>query len=199
MRLLRGQPAGDADIVGFLVIGDGSRDETVLRSLLEKFDGERAVLMPQDRPALGLEGSLDLAAYLIGRFGKDMLIVIDREHFDGRLFRRLLSERFSEYRMRRRAGGFRHLEVRRGTRSANLYVAIMGREKALEENLAVLIREILGEKVEGTKEAVWGFLEKHKLRVDELIERAGEGRLKTAFPAAFIELLKRWGRGGRRA
>lgn len=194
MRLIRGQALRGADVVGFLVIGDGSMDERILKALLRKFNDEKIVLMPQARPALGLDGSLDQAAYLIGRFGMDVLIVIDKEHFDDERFERLLGERFSEREEKERAGSLRHLWVRRGQRSASLFVAVMGHERRIEENLAILIRELLGEEIEGTKGAVWGFLKRLGLHVSELVRRASEEQLKVAFSTAFIEFLKRWSR-----
>jgi len=196
MRLVRGEIALEPEKhIGFIVIGDGSRDEKIMKALLRRFDDEKVVLMLQDRPSLKLEGSVAHASYLVGRYGKDVLIVIDREHFDGRYFKRLLSAYFSGHEVKRRSGGFRHIEVEKGPRKANLYVAIMGVKKAIEEVEATLVREVYGEEVEPSDEAIRRFLREHDVKIYDLIERAGEEKLKKAFPPTFIDFLKKWGRG----
>ena len=192
MRLVRGQLTTDAELAGFLVVGDGRHDEKVMRALLEKFDHRRTVSMPQDSFSLGLEGSVRAAAELIGRFGRDVLVVIDRERFDDERFNRHVREYFMDHEVRLDADDFKHVWARRGSRQGNLYVAIMGREKALEENLAVLIREVFGADVEPTKEGVWGFLRRRGLHVADLIMRAGRARLGRAFPRHLIRLLEDW-------
>jgi len=192
MRLVRGLLITDAELAGFLVIGDGHHDEVVMRALLEKFDHGRAVLMPQDRPSLGLEGSVRAAAELIGRFGRDVLVVIDRERFDDGRFNRHVREYFMDRKVKVDADDFKHVWARRGSRWGNLYVAIMGREKALEENLAILIREVFRTDVEPTKEGVRDFLRRRGLHVADLIRRAGRAKLRTAFPRHLIRLLEEW-------
>ena len=193
MRLERGLRVEEATLIGFLVIGDGSRDEAIMRALLHRFNGEKALLMPQDRPSLGLEGSIRMASELIRRFGRDVLIVIDRERFSGRLLYGLLRTYFDEYEVKRKSGGFRSIWVKKAGKSANLYLVIMGWKKAIEENIAVLIREVLGANVKPTKEAVWAFLRAEaKLHVSDLIGRAGVEKLERAFGKALIRLLKEW-------
>ena len=201
MRLVRGQRLEEGQLLAFLVIGDGHHDESVLEALLKRFESreqEKALLMPQDRPALGLAGSLDLAAYLIRRFGKDVLVVIDREHF-GRGFYRLLEEALRRHQLgqytigRRRTRGFREVEVRRDEEVVKLYVVVMGFERHVEEAEAVLIREFFGVEVEPEKGVIRSFLKEKGMSVEDLIMRAGEAKLKKAFPPAFVNLLKKWG------
>ena len=191
----------EGQLTAFLVIGDGHHDESVLEALLKRFElrgHEKAVLMPQDRPALGLAGSLDLAAYLIRRFGKDVLVVIDREHF-GRNFYRLLEEALRKHQLgqytirRRRTRGFREVEVRRDEEIVKLYVVVMGFERHVEEAEAVLIREFFGVEVEPEKDSIRSFLKEKGVSIRDLIMRAGETKLKKAFPPAFVNLLKKWG------
>ena len=201
MRLIRGQRLEEGQLTAFLVIGDGHHDESVLEALLKRFESreqEKALLMPQDRPALGLAGSLDLAAYLIRRFGKDVLVVIDREHF-GRNFYRLLEEALRKHQLgqytirRRRTRGFREVEVRRDEEIVKLYVVVMGFERHVEEAEAVLIREFFGVEVEPEKDSIRSFLKEKGVSIEDLIMRAGETKLKKAFPPAFVNLLKKWG------
>ena len=201
MRLVRGQRLEEGQLTAFLVIGDGHHDERVLEALLKRFElrgHEKAVLMPQDRPALGLAGSLDLAAYLIRRFGRDVLVVIDREHF-GRNFYRLLEEALRRHQLgqytirRRRTRGFREIEILKGDKIVRLYVAMMGFKKCMEEAEAVLIKELFGVEVESEKDSIRSFLKEKGVSIGDLIMRAGETKLKKAFPPAFVNLLKKWG------
>ncbi len=192
MKLERGKFVEREKLVGFLVIGDGSRDEKVMRALFEVFDHAKIVLMPQSRPALGLEGSVKTTAQLVGRFGRDVLVVIDREHFDEEDFGKYIEEYFEDREVKVDANDFKHVWARRGAMRANFYVAVMGYEKGLEENLATLIHEVYGVRVEPTKEAVWGFLKKKKLHVADLIKKAEEPKLARAFPKRLIELLRKW-------
>ena len=195
MKLVRGEIAPEPEKhIGFIVIGDGSRDEKIMRALLARFNDEKAILMLQDRPSLKLEGSIAHASYLVSHYGKDVLIVIDREHFDEGLLKRLLNMYFSEHKIKRRSGGFRHIEVKKGAREASLYIAIMGAEKAIEEVEVALIREIYGATVEPSDEAIIRFLKERGLKIYDLIEKAGEDKLMRAFPSAFINFLKRWAR-----
>lgn len=204
MMLIRGQKLDAGQLVAFLVVANGSRDEKVMRALLERFEPcekragqEKALLMPQDRPALGAAGSLELAAFLIRRFGKDVLLVMDREHF-GRGFYGLLGEILKKNQLgryairRRRTRGFREIEVLRDDKPVKLYVVLMGFEKCREEAEAALIREVYGVEVKPEEGAIRAFLESEGTDIYELIMKAGEDKLRKAFPPALIDLLKSW-------
>ena len=67
MRLVRGERVEPGKLAGFLVRGEGPHDEKAVEALPGLFDHGKVVLAPQDRPALGLEGSLALAAEHVGR------------------------------------------------------------------------------------------------------------------------------------
>jgi len=196
MNIIRGKPVPKLGIyLGFIVIGNGIHDEKVMRTLFKRFDDKAAVLMPQARPALGLEGSIDLAAELIGRFGKDVLIVIDKEAFDESRFKSILEYKFSICSIQKRDTSFWCARVVRGVREANLYVAIMGIEKGIEEVEAILIRERYGEDIEPTKNAIRTFLRRHDTKIYDVIEELGEESIRRAFPRAFIDFLKKWSKG----
>jgi len=177
-----------------MVVGDGGHDEKVMKALFKRFDDEKFVLMPQDRPSLKLVGSVDLAAELIGRFGKDVLIVIDKEFFDEARFESLLKQRFSNYEVTRRDDGFWLVKVTRGPRTANLCVAVMGTRKDIWEVEAAIIREFYGEEVAPTEEEIKRFLRERGVKIYDLIERLKDESLDRVFPQQFIDFLKRWGR-----
>jgi len=193
MRLVRGERVELGELVGFLVLGDGAHDEKVVEALLERFDHRKAVLAPQDKPALGLEWSLELAAYLVGRFGVDVLVVIDGDRFDRKLFSRLVEQYFSYREVEERGERFIGLRVARGGFSARLYVAVMG-VRSIEEVEAALIHALYGEDVEPEKSAIRIFLRERGKKIYDLIREAGEDELRRAFSSELIELLKRWRR-----
>ena|GEM_PF-2461428 len=194
MKLVRGEVVPEPAVhVGFMVVGDGGHDEKVMKALFKRFDDEKFVLMPQDRPSLKLVGSVDLAAELIGRFGKDVLIVIDKEFFDEARFESLLKQRFSNYEVTRRDDGFWLVKVTRGARTANLCVAVMGTRKDIWEVEAAIIREFYGEEVAPTEEEIKRFLRERGVKIYDLIEQLKDESLDRVFPRQFIDFLKRWG------
>ena len=69
----------------------------------------------------------------------------------------------------------------------------MGFKKCMEEAEAVLIKELFGVEVEPEKGVIRSFLKEKGMSVEDLIMRAGEAKLKKAFPPAFVNLLKKWG------
>jgi len=122
-------------------------DGKVVEALLEHFNGEEVVLAPQDRQALGLEGSLALATGLIGRFGRDVLVVIDGDKFDEERFSRLLRAYFSSSEVEVEGKGYKRLRASREPEEARLCIAVMG-ARSIEEVEASLISELYGESAE---------------------------------------------------
>ena len=196
MKIIRGETVPKPEkYTGFIVIGDGMHDEKIMKALFKRFNDKKFVLMPQDRPSLKLIGSIDIAAELIGRFGRDVLIVIDREHFDETQLEAQLKQKFSKVELMHKDGAFYTINVMKGTKTANLYIAIMGAKKSIEEVEAALIREYYGEVVKPAKEEIKSALKRHHdEKIYDLIEKLDYEKLRRAFPPSFIDFLKKWSR-----
>ena len=205
MRVVSGEYP-ETDVVAYVIIGDGARDERILRAIAEKFDHSKVVKIPQlpcgmrYSKTLGLKGLVGctetLAACINITKVKTYVYVIDREHVgpEERVpeeLRRVLTERgFEVEEVRQLDVGAWFVKTRRGTKEITLYVAILGFNTKIEENLAKLIELLHHELVKPNKENISKWLKEHKLDDYELVRQASKRIIREAFPSLAIIVEK---------
>ncbi|MCE4613579.1 MAG: hypothetical protein F7C07_07095 [Desulfurococcales archaeon] len=126
---------------------------------------------------LGLGNSLAIA---IARY----LVVIDRGHIHSieQIKEQLAGHGIEALESVEHARDLWTLRVSRGPKEAHVTVAILGREKGIEENLAQIIRETHGETVKPTKQAVNKWLRTHRISDAKLVEMTPKRILEEALP-----------------
>ncbi len=86
--------------------------------------------------------------------------------------------------------GIRRLEegawaigVHRGGRRGIIYLAVLGFEKGIEENLSKLIRLLYSEDVDPDKGALNKWLRSRELSDEDLVRRASRSQIEQSFPS----------------
>ena len=179
MKLAMTQVAGD--VAGFIIFGNGRYDkERIVAPIAEKLDHHKTILAPQKAPALGLRRAIETAAELIGKFAKDTIIIIDREHIESRNIHEVLKEYFSEVKILAQSENLLQLQVTRGPKTAKLHIAIMGNRQIpkIEANIATLIGQALNMNIPPEKNAIRRTLREQGLRIRDLIRATSISKLE---------------------
>lgn len=179
----------------YAIIGDGIRDKRILEAIAEKYDHGKLLRIPQTpfRGETGIKALIRKLIILIEHTRMDKyLALIDREHVESadKLCREFRGHGFDIVNVEQLRRGCLRLSVSRGAKKATIYLAILGRVKAVEENPAKLIKKLYGEHVEASKEAVDKWLRARGLREDELVRKASRRVLEESFPTLTEALQK---------
>ncbi len=158
MRFLNRYIKGEEDSQVFVVLGNGVREEKVLRYLAPKFNGSKYVLSytpsplstkPEKRTGISAIENL-VRILVIGGFKvKQALFLVDREHVSSLDF--MVNEIQRKYSfnvekvkiLRENVAGIFRLS-RGGLVIEKFYVVIAGKTKSMEEELKSLIQEVHG-------------------------------------------------------
>jgi len=193
MRVVEGDTAHL--VHAYIITGNGSRDLRILKAIAEKYDHSKTLRVPQT-PIRVETGLIALARTIVTLADKPVriskyLAIIDREHVSSlkdviNVFKKFGLEIIS---VKEIVAWMWLINVRRGPKNLNIYLAVLGIRQRIEENLARLIELIHGERVEGTKEAVNKWLKEHGLEDIDLIREAPKKHLEEAFPT-IVRALK---------
>jgi hypothetical protein len=74
-----------------------------------------------------------------------------------------------------------HCYFKTGGKQARVYIAISGGTTNIEEDIACLITELFGEKLDPSKAEIRRFLKEKRLRIEDLIKQATKEQLKRCF------------------
>ena len=200
MKVERGGYSG-ANVVAYVIIGDGARDERVFEAIAEKFNHSKVVSIPRlprgIKPLVGLPKTYGLKG-LDGCINaiitcieytkvRTYICIIDREHVGPdeevpKKLQKVLTERGFEIKNIRQLGdGAWLVKARRVAIEITLYIAILGFERCIEENIAKLINCIYRESVEPDKKSVNEWLKSHGLDDRKLVQQASKQILKETF------------------
>lgn len=181
-------------VTGLIVFGDGRHDKRIMRALLHKFNGRTSVVVPTlPHHTQGGEACARAVIWLVNNLGKfplvkhRIIVVIDREH------ERLLIDKLKKMLIVRERAQDNVIEMTVETvagKSAELIVLLMGHRVKIEENIAILIKELYGVDVRPDKKEIRRALRRLGKREENLIEEANENQLRRAF-GRIIDILKR--------
>ena len=189
MKVIEGEP-GPAQ--AYVLSGDGPRDIRVFKAIAEHhYDHDKQLRCPQTpirrrhRTGWGLSGVITALALCLRTTVKRYIILLDREHANAMQdFEKKLREHgFEILDKRELADTAWYFKASSGGREAEIYVALLGFEKRIEENLAALIRLKYGNHVQPNKTAINRWLREHRLNDAELIRKATKRELEQAFPS----------------
>jgi hypothetical protein len=183
-------------VIGVLT-GNGPTEFRVLRVVAKKYNGSEKVLYfprrPGYHPGSGLS-VLKVTKIHVDKYNiKKFLCLIDKEHISTKAaVERKIEEKLREFGVevnniqKLPANGEKALRIEGTIGSHNfvLLVAITGRIKYIEEDIAKLIGIKIEEaEVEPTKNGVAKALKKHNIDLEQLVKNANIGELKESFPA----------------
>jgi len=184
------------NILAFAIFGDGPFDKRILREILRRFDGKHSVLVPTlGFTVIGGQRAVRAVAWLIDNkqkfsmFPSEIWIIIDREH------KKELLESLKIYFQCRgvlERGSVLKMSVSRtGIEYVDLVVVLMGKERRIEENIAILIKEHMKMDVKPDKREIGKILRERGITLRELIMRSEKKELKKAF-GELIDMLENY-------
>ncbi|HIQ12985.1 MAG TPA: hypothetical protein EYH44_01150 [Thermoprotei archaeon] len=184
MKFYEGEVVSTDGIV--FLTGDGGREKRVIEALAEKYNHKKTIFRPTFIPhRTGLTGVVEQLATLTNLkiSVKSYLIVIDKEHVNNfsQVERKLGTYGFEILEKKLEEGAW-IVKCRKGVKEIMLYLAVMGEEKCIEENLAKLIRLRFGEEVGPTKRELDKWLKSRGMNERSIIEGAGEDVLRKSLP-----------------
>ncbi len=188
------------------MIGDGPRDQRILKEVAKKYDHRKTLLHPQlpfthylPQPGrTGLSPALETAYYLAARYDVDrVLVVIDREHLPGdprRPTNELRRHGIHPVAVTTHQSGLIEVQANihlldYGQKRVHILIAPQGFRRSIDEGLAVLIHLIYRDQVGYTKEDVNRWLKQRDIEDYELVELATREQVEKAFPA-LVHALK---------
>lgn len=193
MNVIEGEltPAAHA----YALIGNGRRDIRILKAIAEKYDHSKTLRAPQPpiSPGTGLTIVARSLAKLMDQVAVSRyLIIIDREHAKSL---QEAEEKLREHGVNitsaeKLTEGSWLLKAKRDSRKAEVYLAVMGEHKSIEENIAKLIELTYSERVKADKSEIRSWLRRHSLRDIDLVKEAGKQEVEAAFPALTRALKK---------
>ena len=166
-------------ILAYVVTGDGRAEYEVLCGLAKKYNGKYKILLFQKSPEHKITGLHVLKSlktiYKINSY-TTFLVLLDREHFDTHLLRKILSQEFTEFEIE---GNNPYVIIAKPFR---IFLVILGIHKCIEEDIATLISLEFGMDIKPDKTVIRRFLREKKIKSRvKLIESSKKGNLERAF------------------
>jgi len=187
MKVIKGKVVKEG-VATILLLGDGARDERITKSIAEKYDHTKTMLIPIiGYSKTGLQGVIDTLTHLtsiikVNRF----TIIIDKEHVNSidDVRRELTKRGFEVKSIKPLTTGSWEINCIHGSRNITILLATLGltSREHIEESMSKIIKLLYNEDVKPRKHAINAWLRKHNLRDRELIEKAPIDKLKQAFP-----------------
>ncbi|MGC9104055.1 MAG: hypothetical protein ACP5JF_04580 [Candidatus Methanodesulfokora sp.] len=147
--------ASRTEVHAYVIFGDGQMDERIFSAIASKFDHEITVSNPLSAHKTGLSAAFKAVTELAERVRPSFnyLIIIDQEHVRGEELKRIVGEYGFELQNFTKINDFAYkLRARRGGKIANIYIAVNGFERGIEENIVKLIEKALWGETRGLKE-----------------------------------------------
>ena len=204
MKLIEDKEPGNYLI--FIATGDGRTELHVLRALSKIYDGSKRIYFPKSsrKRKTGLS-VLDIIANSAINAEK-YLLILDREHIlkdcetevKERLGKMNLKDAEIEVTVNEGNAKLCAVRCKRGSKEITAYIAISGKERKIEENVANLIELEYGDKINPEKEDVKTYLKRKRIKdIETFIKKShrnsGKRNIKRAFPhiAKILEELEK--------
>jgi hypothetical protein len=187
----------DTKTIVWVLTGNGPTEFKALKGTARKYDGGKKVLYFPRRPGYhhgsGLSVLKVIKIYVDKYKVKNFFFLVDREHIE---MEAKVDDKLKEFgievnnvqKFSANEEEALYIEGTIGVHDFDLWVAVIGREKCIEEDIAHLIQTKFGEKVEPSKEGVKSALKKHSIDVEQLMARASIEKIKHSFPALHMVL-----------
>ncbi len=192
MRVTKGLRINEKTII--LLLGDGVREERLVRAISEKYNHKKTLLIPTiGYGKVGLTGVIERLSLLtlltrVNRYA----IVIDKEHVESidEVMSKLKEYGFTINTIINLDKDLWEIKCTKGPKDITIIFMAVGltAKGRIEENIAKLIRLFYGEEVNPDKVAINTWLRRHNLRDHELIRETLE-RSKEKFRKAFPNLM----------
>ncbi|MBL7117218.1 MAG: hypothetical protein ISS94_00310 [Candidatus Syntrophoarchaeum sp.] len=198
----------DGRPVTLVATGDGTTEFSKLGAFSKHYNGKKVLWFPEKPKYAHFSrrshfqnqriGGLDVlevltvypGAYKLHRY----LFIIDREHFGGNptndIIEKLNRLRIVIESIEELSVGAFYIFCNYGSHELGVYIAISGKERCIEEDLAMLIKLEYGSDVQPTKNDIRRFLRSTGLKDKELIRNATKTNLRKAFPNLSSALMR---------
>lgn len=193
-----------AKTIIWVLTGNGPDESKVLKGAARKYNGSEKVLFFPMLPR-GFHYGAGLAILKITKIyvskynATKFLCLIDKEHVEtaeavGKEIKSKLREFGVEVIniqvLSAKDEEALFVEGKVGAHNFTLCIAINGREKCIEENIAKLLEARFGESVKPTKEGIKSALKKYRIDIEQLINDAKISEIKPSFPAMHAVLSR---------
>lgn len=195
----------DESIIAVLT-GNGRTEVGILKHLAERHNGNGKVLFFPSLPIHSRRGSgisvlRAVKTYVDTYKIRNTLFLVDREHFneddiaektDGTLKSYGIDvQNIDQFQGKRECALLIRASV--GNSEISIYMAVLGQEKCIEEDIAKLIELELGMKIEPNKVTIHRSLRDQGINKYTLVKNAQSSNLRKAFPALnlILELIKK--------
>ncbi len=195
--------------VAFIATGDGRTELHVLRSLSKVYDGTKKIYFPKipGKRKTGLS-ILDILKDSEIK-ARSYLFILDLEHVsvNEKEVIETIKKRLNEMNLRgieidtlvdAENARLYLIRCKRGSKALPIYVAISGKKKKIEENIAHLIELEYGDEIEPEKGEIKGYLKRKRIKdIETFIKKShrnsGKRNIKRAFPhiAKILEELEK--------
>ena len=180
----------------YIATGDGRTELWVLRALVDLGAVNRNVCFPKTPiPGKNKERKTGLSVLKVLRSTliktEKYLIIVDKEYWgnsteeDVRKMLKGMNMRDIEISSKVNAefAKLYLIECKRGSKPIIAYLAISGKEKKIEENIAHLIELQYKDKIEPKKEDIWGYMRSKRIKnIEDLIRRSHKKNINRALP-----------------
>lgn len=181
-----------------VLTGDGSTEFRVLRALSERYDGKGIVLFTPGLPfplRTGMVALCSIKNYLSLYKVQNILFIIDKDVITNDLLTDV-KKVFSTYGIRLFSEKKEIIEgeesliikVLVGNHEATIYIAVNGKEKEIEENIAKLIELEYDKTVPPNKQEINKKLECIGVSMTALLKKAEQKNISLAFPSLDLAL-----------
>lgn len=183
-----------------VLTGDGKTELRILKVLAKIYNGNsRTLYYPNPPPTFRTKKGfsvLDAIKIYLSSYGVEKtLCLIDREYLrceNREINIQIIRRAFGEYGISVQhieeldASGeialILHCELT-GQRNLVSYLAVIGKQRHIEEDLAELIHLEFGVEIRSEKRAIHTFLKGHRLTIESFIEGANRANIAQAFPS----------------
>jgi len=187
-----------------VITGDGRAEFRRLKVFAERYDGEKVLWFPL-KPIFPLKRKsekktgvnvLEVLNVYPGKYKlTQFLFVVDREHFKSenptkKIEEFLRGKGINVSSVEQMNGGALCISCKVGPYDVVVYMAILGKIKSSEEELAELIGLELGLEVEANKRRIKEVLRSRNMREEDLIAKAKDKNLREAFPSLSSALTR---------
>lgn len=194
--------------VTLVATGDGTTEFPKLEAFSKRYNGKKVLWFPEKPKYSPFRrrshfqnqriGGLDVLEVLTVYPGlwklHRYLFIIDREHFGGEptndICERLKGLGIAIEYIKQLNGGAFHIFCNYGSHKLGVYIAISGKERRIEEDVATLIKLEFNTDVDPTKSEIRQFLRSKGLKDTQLIGNARKANLREAFPNLSLVIMR---------
>jgi len=184
-----------------IMIGDGRTEIKILPLIFERYNGKNLISFCPWSPTLqpGAGFGILRALPLLSEGLQNFIIILDKEHLNNKKLSKIIKKKLEEINAIYENGFIKNLgegalkvQCKIVENEINLFIAVNGSQKRIEECLSKLIQFETKIRVRSSKE-IWKDIKNNNLNINKIIENAAIENIKKSFPNlnAILELIEK--------